>query len=170
MCGSERSVQGRTSTEIRFFIGSKKASARYNGRALRHHWGIENNLHWQLDVNFGEDQNRTKQRTAAQNLGLLRRLAVTLLKHHPEKESITCKRLQAAWNTAPSAQEAANGRAKQPPDGRQAQQTPASFLRRGEVKDGLQPQGNAQVGMIGQLRRQAAIICFEESLQDQASE
>jgi predicted transposase YbfD/YdcC len=99
MCGSERTVQGRTSTEVRFFIGSKKASARYYGRALRHHWGIENNLHWQLDVNFGEDQNRTKQRTAAQNLGLLRRLAVTLLKHHPDKESITCKRLQAAWNT-----------------------------------------------------------------------
>ena len=99
MCGSERTVQGRTSTEVRFFIGSKKASARYYGKALRHHWGIENHLHWQLDVNFGEDQNRTKQRTAAQNLGLLRRLAVTLLKHHPDKESITCKRLQAAWNT-----------------------------------------------------------------------
>jgi predicted transposase YbfD/YdcC len=99
MCGSERTVHGQTSTEVRYFIGSKKASARYYGNALRHHWGIENNLHWQLDVNFGEDQNRTKERTAAQNLGLLRRLAVTLLKHHPDEESITCKRLQAAWNT-----------------------------------------------------------------------
>jgi predicted transposase YbfD/YdcC len=99
MCGSERTVNGQTTMEVRYFIGSKKASARYYGKALRHHWGIENNLHWQLDVNFGEDQNRTKERTAAQNLGLLRRLAVTLLKHHPEEESITCKRLQAAWNT-----------------------------------------------------------------------
>jgi predicted transposase YbfD/YdcC len=99
MCGSERTVRGQTSTEVRFFIGSKKAGARYYGRALRHHWGIENNLHWQLDVNFREDQNCTKERTAAQNLGLLRRLAVSLLKHHPDKESITCKRLQAAWNT-----------------------------------------------------------------------
>jgi predicted transposase YbfD/YdcC len=99
MCGSERTVNGQTTTEVRYFIGSKKASARYYGKALRHHWGIENNLHWQLDVNFGEDQNRTKERTAAQNLGLLRRLAVTLLKHHPDEESITCKRLQAAWNT-----------------------------------------------------------------------
>jgi predicted transposase YbfD/YdcC len=99
MCGSERTVHGETSTEVRYFIGSKKASARYYGNALRHHWGIENNLHWQLDVNFGEDQNRTTERTAAQNLGLLRRLAVTLLKHHPDEESITCKRLQAAWNT-----------------------------------------------------------------------
>jgi predicted transposase YbfD/YdcC len=99
MCGSERTVHGETSIEVRYFIGSKKASARYYGNALRHHWGIENNLHWQLDVNFGEDQNRTKERTAAQNLGLLRRLAVTLLKHHPDEESICCKRLQAAWNT-----------------------------------------------------------------------
>jgi predicted transposase YbfD/YdcC len=99
MCGSERTVNGQTTMEVRYFIGSKKASARYYGNALRHHWGIENNLHWQLDVNFGEDHNRTKERTAAQNLGLLRRLAVTLLKHHPDEESITCKRLQAAWNT-----------------------------------------------------------------------
>jgi predicted transposase YbfD/YdcC len=96
---SERTVQGKTSREVRFFIGSKKAGARYYGHALRHHWGIENNLHWQLDVTFGEDHNRTKERTAAQNLALLRRLAVTLLKHHPDKESLVCKRLQAAWNT-----------------------------------------------------------------------
>jgi hypothetical protein len=56
-------------------------------------------LHWQLDVSFDEDRNRTQQRTAAQNLALLRRQAVTLLKRHPSKESIACKRLQAAWNT-----------------------------------------------------------------------
>jgi predicted transposase YbfD/YdcC len=99
MCGSERTVQGKVSTEVRFFIGSKKANARFYGRALRHHWGIENSLHWQLDVAFGEDHNRTQQRNAAQNFALLRRQAVTLLKRHPAKESIACKRLQAAWNT-----------------------------------------------------------------------
>jgi len=99
MCGSERTVAGKPSTEVRFFIGSKKASARCYGKALRHHWGIENSLHWQLDVSFGEDNNRTQERTAAQNLALLRRLAVTLLKRHPAKEGIACKRLQAAWNT-----------------------------------------------------------------------
>jgi predicted transposase YbfD/YdcC len=99
MYGSERVVQGEVSTDVRFFIGSKKASARYYGQALRHHWGIENNLHWQLDVSFGEDDNRTQRRNAAQNLALLRRLAVTLLKRHPAKESIACKRLQAAWST-----------------------------------------------------------------------
>lgn len=99
MCGSERTIKGNTSTEVRYFIGSKKASARYYGHALRSHWRIENNLHWQLDVTFGEDQKRTKERTAVQNLSLLDHLALTLLKHHPDKESIACKRLQAAWNT-----------------------------------------------------------------------
>jgi predicted transposase YbfD/YdcC len=99
MCYSERTVKGETSSEVRYFIGSKKASARYYGRALRNHWQIENCLHWQMDVSFREDQNRTQQRNAAQNLALLRRLAVTLLKRHPGKESIACKRLQAAWDT-----------------------------------------------------------------------
>jgi predicted transposase YbfD/YdcC len=50
VCYSERTVQGQTSFETRYFIGSKKARARYYGRALRNHWRIENNLHWQLDV------------------------------------------------------------------------------------------------------------------------
>lgn len=99
MCGSERTIKGKTSFEVRYFIGSKKASARYYGKALRNHWGIENNLHWQLDVTFGEDQKRTKERNAVQNLSLLDHLALALLKHHPDKESIACKRLQAAWNT-----------------------------------------------------------------------
>jgi predicted transposase YbfD/YdcC len=99
MCGSARTIKGKTSFEVRYFIGSKKASARYYGKALRNHWGIENNLHWQLDVTFGEDQKRTKERNAVQNLSLLDHLALALLKHHPDKESIACKRLQAAWNT-----------------------------------------------------------------------
>jgi hypothetical protein len=70
------------------------------GRALRGHWGIENNLHWQLDVSFGEDKNRVSKRHEAENLALLRRLTLTLLKQHPDKRSIACKRLAAAFNTA----------------------------------------------------------------------
>ena len=62
------------------------------GKALRQHWGIENNLHWQLDVTFGEDGNRVQRRHGAENLALLRRLALTLLKRHGGKESIACKR------------------------------------------------------------------------------
>jgi predicted transposase YbfD/YdcC len=99
MCLSERRVQGETTTEVRYFIGSKKASAKYYGRGLRHHWGIENNLHWQLDVNFGEDRNRVQKRNAAENLALLRRLTLSLLKAHPSKDSIAKKRFAAALDT-----------------------------------------------------------------------
>jgi len=99
MCLSERRVQGETTTEVRYFIGSKRASAKYYGRGLRHHWGIENNLHWQLDVNFGEDRNRVQKRNAAENLALLRRLTLSLLKAHPSKDSIAKKRFAAALDT-----------------------------------------------------------------------
>lgn len=96
MCYSERTVKGETTTEVRYFIGSRKASAKYYGSGLRHHWGIENNLHWQLDVNFGEDHNRVSKRNAAENLALLRRLSLTLLQAHPAKLSIAKKRFAAA--------------------------------------------------------------------------
>src|SRR5262245_14799566 len=99
MCLSERRVQGETTTEVRYFIGSKRASARYYGRGLRHHWGIENNLHWQLDVTFGEDRSRVQKRNAAENLALLRRMTLSLLKAHPCKDSIAKKRFAAALET-----------------------------------------------------------------------
>jgi predicted transposase YbfD/YdcC len=100
MCSSERTLGDKTSTEVRYFIGSKRASAKTYGQALRNHWGIENGLHWQLDVTFGEDKSRVAKRHGAENLGLLRRLALTLLKQHPEKRSIACKQLLAALDTA----------------------------------------------------------------------
>jgi predicted transposase YbfD/YdcC len=96
MCYSERTVKGATTTEVRYFIASKKASAKYFGAALRNHWRIENCLHWQLDVNFGEDQNRVQKRNAAENLALLRRLTLSLLQAHPAKLSIAKKRFAAA--------------------------------------------------------------------------
>jgi predicted transposase YbfD/YdcC len=96
MCVSERTVQGKTSTEVRYFIGSRKASAKSYGSALRNHWRIENSLHWQLDVNFDEDGNRVRKRNAAENLALLRRQTLTLLQAHPAKLSIAKKRFAAA--------------------------------------------------------------------------
>ena len=60
---------------------------------------IENSLHWQLDVTFGEDDNRVRDRNAAQNLALFRKWAVGLLKRAPGKESMKVKRYQAALNT-----------------------------------------------------------------------
>jgi predicted transposase YbfD/YdcC len=100
MCVNERTVTGKpTTTEVRYFIGSRRGSARTYARALRHHWGIENNLHWQLDVTFGEDGNRVTKRHEAENLASLRRLALVLLKRHPRETSIACKRFAAALNT-----------------------------------------------------------------------
>jgi predicted transposase YbfD/YdcC len=96
MCYSERTANGVRSEELRYFIGSKKASAKTYGKALRHHWGIENSLHWHLDVTFHEDDNRVSKRNAAENLALLRRLTLSLLQAHPAKLSIAKKRFAAA--------------------------------------------------------------------------
>jgi predicted transposase YbfD/YdcC len=98
MCYSERTINGVKSEESRYFIGSRKASAKVYGKALRQHWGIENSLHWQLDVTFDEDRNRVTKRNAAENLALLRRLTLSLLQAHPEKLSIAKKRFAAAIN------------------------------------------------------------------------
>jgi predicted transposase YbfD/YdcC len=94
-CYHERAVQGKTSSEMRYFIGSRAAGARYYGQALRHHWRIENCCHWQMDVTFGEDASRISKRHAAENFALLRRLALSLLQQYPAKQSVKCKRLAA---------------------------------------------------------------------------
>lgn len=99
VCITECTQNGQTTAETRYFIGSQKRSARYYAQGSRKHWRIENNLHWQLDVSFAEDANRTAERTAAQNLGLVRRTATTLIKRHPQKGGIKCKRRQAGWDT-----------------------------------------------------------------------
>jgi predicted transposase YbfD/YdcC len=96
MCYCDSLRDGKVTGELRFFIGSRQAKAKAYGQALRNHWGIENNLHWQLDVSFNEDKNRVSKRHGAENLALVRRLALSLLKQHPDKRSIACKRLRAA--------------------------------------------------------------------------
>ena len=74
-------------------------SAKSYGTGLRNHWRIENSLHWQLDVTFREDRSRVTRRNAAENLALLRRLTLSLLKAHPAKLSIAKKRFAAALDT-----------------------------------------------------------------------
>jgi predicted transposase YbfD/YdcC len=100
MCYSECKRGDKQTSEVRYFIGSRQAKARTYGQGLRNHWGIENKLHWQLDVTFGEDDNRFNKRHGAENLALVRRLALSLLKQHPDKDSIACKRLHAAMDPA----------------------------------------------------------------------
>jgi DDE family transposase len=96
VCYGERTIDGVQSAETRYFIGSRKAGAKVYGKALRDHWGIENSLHWQWDVTFDEDKNRVTKRNAVENLGLLRRLTLSLLQAHPAKLSIAKKRFAAA--------------------------------------------------------------------------
>ena len=99
MCVRERQVGNAEPTlEASYFIGSKVMSAKSYGKVLRNHWGIENNLHWQLDVSFAEDDNRFTKRNGAENLSLLRRLALMMLKRHSSKLSIAGKQWQAALN------------------------------------------------------------------------
>ena len=85
-----------TTTEVCYFIGSRKMAARRYLAALRNHWGIENNLHWQLDVTFHEDASRVENRHGAENLSLFRKLALSLLKQNPRQETMARKRKAAA--------------------------------------------------------------------------
>jgi predicted transposase YbfD/YdcC len=96
MCRRERTINGLTTTEVCYFIGSRRMAARRYLAALRNHWGIENNLHWQLDVSFHEDASRVENRHGAENLSLFRKLALSLLKQNPRQESIARKRKAAA--------------------------------------------------------------------------
>jgi predicted transposase YbfD/YdcC len=100
MCRRERTVDGRTSTEVCYFIGSRRMGARRYAQALRSHWGIENNLHWQLDVSFREDASHIENRHGAANFALFRKMGLSLLKRHPRKDSIARKRKHAALDTA----------------------------------------------------------------------
>jgi predicted transposase YbfD/YdcC len=99
-CSTERTVNGKTSFEERYFIGSRDCSAKHYGQALRNHWKIENNLHWQMDVSFAEDNSRIQKRNGGENFALLRRLALGLLKRHPSKDSVKSKRYEAALDVA----------------------------------------------------------------------
>jgi len=96
MCYRERTANGETTTEVRYFLGSRRMGARKYGQALRSHWGIENQLHWQLDVSFREDASRVENRHGAANLAVMRKLGLGLLKQHPCKDSVARKRKRAA--------------------------------------------------------------------------
>ena len=76
-----------------------KPTARRLARIIRSHWGIENSLHWVLDVAFNEDRLRTKHRNAIDNVALLNRLALSLLRQDQTvKVGVKCKRKKAGWN------------------------------------------------------------------------
>jgi predicted transposase YbfD/YdcC len=98
MAISIRQTGDEVTEEVRYYILSDYLSGRSFAGAARQHWSIENNCHWQLDVLFGEDKSRVRERTLANNLSWLRRVAIHLLKQHPIKDSLKGKRERAGWN------------------------------------------------------------------------
>jgi predicted transposase YbfD/YdcC len=90
---------GKASDEARYFISSLPAKVRRLARAVRQHWGIENGLHWVLDVAFNEDRMRQRDRNGIENLALLNRLAVSVLRQEKTiKAGVKCKRKAAGWD------------------------------------------------------------------------
>jgi predicted transposase YbfD/YdcC len=96
---SVREIKGQIQTERRYFLSSLPLDAPRFARAVRSHWGVENQLHWVLDVQFGEDQSRARNGHAAENLATLRRLALNLLKRDTtKKRGIRGKQKNAGWD------------------------------------------------------------------------
>jgi predicted transposase YbfD/YdcC len=89
---------GVGSTEVSYFLSSLRPNARRIGTAIRGHWSIENGLHWVLDVVFREDARRVYDRTTAENVAFLNRLALSLLRGDSGKGSIKVKRKRAGWH------------------------------------------------------------------------
>lgn len=79
MAVNERTLGDKTSTEVRYYIGSLRGSVQDYAQVIRGHWGIENSLHWVLDVTFREDASRARAEHGAENVAWLRRMAVSLL-------------------------------------------------------------------------------------------
>jgi predicted transposase YbfD/YdcC len=89
---------GVESLEVSYFLSSLPPNARRMGTAIRGHWSIENGLHWVLDVVFREDARRLYDRTAAENVAFLNRLALSLLRGDTSKSSMKVKRKRAGWS------------------------------------------------------------------------
>ncbi len=100
MVESTRESDGKVSRETRFFIGSIGTGVADFARAVRGHWGVENALHWSLDVALREDDCRVRETQARENLAVLRHIAVSRLKNDSIKLGIKTKRLKAGWDDA----------------------------------------------------------------------
>ncbi len=99
MVEATREVHGHSSIERRYYLSSLKLNVQTFAKAVRAHWGIENQVHWTLDVCFGEDRSRARSGYAAENLATLRRAALNMLKREKtKKRGIRGKQLNASWD------------------------------------------------------------------------
>jgi predicted transposase YbfD/YdcC len=93
----ERHAKGKITHTVHYVVASRKLSPRRLLEVTRMHWSVENHLHWQLDVVFNEDDARSRKNYSPQNLAVLRRIALDILRAHPDTRSIARKMKLAAW-------------------------------------------------------------------------
>jgi predicted transposase YbfD/YdcC len=99
MVESTREINGSSTTEYRYYISSLPANAKVIGDSVRSHWGIENSLHWVMDVTFHEDYARNRKDNSAANMPTMRYFALNLIKQDKTtKGSIKVRRKKAGWN------------------------------------------------------------------------
>ena len=89
---------GVRKSDTRYYISSLRRNGKQFANAVRNHWGIENSLHWSLDMTYREDESRVRNRRFAENLAWLRRFTLSLIKQHPGKQSNIMKRRMAGWS------------------------------------------------------------------------
>lgn len=99
MVRATREIKGDSRTETRYYISSLPAEAKGFAEAVRAHWGVENSLHWVLDIAFREDESRIRKDNAPENFAVLRHIALNLIKQEKSsKRSVKGKRLKAGWD------------------------------------------------------------------------
>ncbi len=99
MVESQREINGATSIEYRYYISSLENDAEIFGGAVRGHWGVENKLHWVLDIAFREDESRIRKGHAAANFATIRHIALNMIKQEKTLKAGThAKRLKAGWD------------------------------------------------------------------------
>lgn len=105
-----RRTAQRTQRQCHYYLSSLPPQGQTLHHAVRHHWRVENDLHWCRDVSFGEDRCRVRDHRAAENLAMVRRMALQLLKRAPTVAGgLPIRRLRAGWDTAYLVQVLATG-------------------------------------------------------------
>ncbi len=102
MIESTRQIGSKITTECRYYISSKEVKANEMAHLIRAHWGIENRLHWVLDMSWGEDACQVRDQNAARNLATLRKITLNMAKiaqaQYPTRVSLKGIRALAAWD------------------------------------------------------------------------